>query len=92
MDPVAVTLILTFLVMLASAALTLSAQPIPFHRREVVCPEDQQEATVALSWNVAHRRMVVVACDHRDDGRCHEHCAPALQQAFPELMPSVVIP
>jgi len=92
MDPVAVTLVLTFIVMLATAALTMPVQQPPLYRRHVICPEDRQEATVALSWDVAHRRMSVVGCSHRDNGPCLETCAPALQTAFPELLPSVVIP
>jgi hypothetical protein len=94
MDPVAVTLVFTFIVMLATGAMTMHVQRPPFHRRQVACPEDQQQATVALSWKTSQQRMVVAECDHRNwkDGRCQHSCAASLQTAFPELLPTVVLP
>ncbi len=55
MDPVAVMLVLTFIVMLATAAMTMPFQPPPVLRRQVSCPEDHEEATVAFSWDITRR-------------------------------------
>jgi hypothetical protein len=91
MDPIAITLVLTFIVMLGSAAMTIPFQSPPLYRRRVSCPEDRQEAAVAFSWNAKERRMAIVTCDHRN-GPCHESCSAGLQSTIVELRPSVVLP
>jgi hypothetical protein len=92
MDPVAVMLVLTFIVMLATAAMTMPFQPPPVLRRQVACPEDHEEATVAFSWDITRRRIAIVECDHRENGHCQDTCATRLQTAWAEPHPSVVLP
>ena len=94
MDPLAVTLVLTFIVMLATGAMAMRIQRPPFYRRQVACSEDHKQVTVALSWKPNQHRMLVVECDHRNwkDGQCQQSCASSLQTAFPELLPTVVLP
>jgi hypothetical protein len=75
MDLIAVTLILTFVVILdRSDRATVSAP----------APHDQGEALVTLSWDPAQRRMLVAECDHGQwkNGACHKRCEALLQTAF----------
>jgi hypothetical protein len=64
------------------------------NRRRIRCPEDQDVATVALSWEPGPRRMIVADCDHRlaKEGGCRKACEAGLQNAFPEMTPTTVMP
>jgi hypothetical protein len=94
MDLVGITIIFTFVAMIAAGAMALSAQQPPAHRRVVTCPEDEAPAIVALSWNTPQRRTVVVECDNRHwkDGRCNRECEALLQGMFPAPIPTTVVP
>lgn len=94
LDVVAVTLLVTFVVMMTTGAITVLSRRPPLQRHQVTCPEDQQQATVGVSWDRGQRRMLVAECDHRHwrEGHCHKTCEAFVQKEFSELTPLTVLP
>ena len=93
-DLVAVTLICTFVVMVATAAIALLSQRPPREWQTIVCPEDQSAAVVGVSWERTLRRMVVTECNHGQWTResCQKSCHACLQNAVRDLTPITVLP
>jgi hypothetical protein len=94
MDVLAVTLIVTFVLMLVTAAIALLVRRPPAHRTSVTCPDDHDLARVAIQWDPQQRRMLVAECDHPQwrNGQCQKSCQASLQNAFPEMIPTTVVP
>ena len=97
MDWVAViglALMFTFVTMIATGAMAMGSQRPPLYRRVVPCPEDEERAIVALSWNPKQRRTVVVKCESHqwNNGSCGKSCEQSLQGVFPEPIATTVVP
>jgi hypothetical protein len=92
MEPVALVLTGTFLVMVVAAGLAMMRQRPPAGTYTVRCPEDGQKATVKALWNGANGRHTVVACDHRGSGKtCHEGCLAEVDELAARPEPTRVM-
>ena len=79
--------------MLLTGAFAVISQKPPYERASFLCPEDQSEARVSLTWNLAAAAVEVTECDHWNGCRatCGQACLLKAAQEFPYTPGSTVL-